>query len=83
MILVYSVGQQPFSAVLSGIKNCQGQSRLALILIYPTHYWSAFATTPAETSAEAKEAFTFNKISSSSSSSHLTPNNLEGAKLRF
>jgi hypothetical protein len=25
-------------------------------------FWSALATAPAETSAEAKEAFTFNKI---------------------
>ena len=30
--------------------------------IIPFVYWSALATVPAETSAEAKEAFTFNKI---------------------
>ena len=32
MILVYSVGQQPFSAVLSGMKNCQAQSKFQLQL---------------------------------------------------
>jgi hypothetical protein len=35
-------------------------------MYYINKCWSALATAPAETSAEAKEAFTFNKISSSS-----------------
>ena len=37
-------------------------------ITYRDCFWSALATSPAETSAEAKVAFNFNKISSSSSS---------------
>jgi hypothetical protein len=42
-------------------------------------YWSALATAPAETSAEAKEAFIINKFFFF----QLTKNRPEGSKLQF
>ena len=62
-----------------GLVRCSAGSCRCLSLLLKTHFWSAIATAPAETSAEAKEAFNIVY----SSSLPLTPFNLEGAKLRF
>ena len=48
-----------------------------------SHYWSALATAPAETSADAIVGQPLLSTSSVSSVLLLTKNNLEGAKLRF
>ena len=53
-------------------------SKIDKMMFYEDSCWSALATAPAETSAEAKEAFNFNKIFF-----HLVPFHLEGAKLRI